>query len=62
VRAIPLPSSTRPGRPPSPTYEVNPATYPQNTQNTQKAPVRGHSADIADCAVGVPAGADEVVL
>jgi hypothetical protein len=62
IRAMALPASSGPGRPPSPSYEVNPATYTQKPQNAQKSPLRGDCADIADSAVELLTGADEVVL
>lgn len=35
IREIPIPRRDGPGQPPSPRYEVNPLTRPQNPQNTQ---------------------------
>jgi hypothetical protein len=51
VREQELPeTASRPGRRPSPVYEVNPWTYSHNSQYSQNCPRASHSANTANCA------------
>ena len=48
IRPIPAPEAGRPGRPPSPAFEVNPATHITHiTQNGTLRPANGNSAECA---------------
>ena len=54
IREIPQDDLGRPGRPPSPKYEINPATLSHNTHNTHNPARRSREPSSADCAYSAP--------
>jgi hypothetical protein len=57
IQQRPSTGTPQPGRPPSPTYDVNPSIHSHNSHNSHNSPDHDNSANTANCASPATAGA-----